>query len=299
MDALTLPSFAKVNLFLEILGLRTDGYHELRTLFQTVSLHDELHFTKTTRGIELQVEGMDLGPPENNLVYRAASLLAKRFLPGAGAGIRLTKRIPGGAGLGGGSSNAAVTLVGLSRLWGLPLGNRQLLPLAAELGADVPFFLVGGSALGLGRGDLIYPTTGPNVRWMIILYPGFTVSTAEAYSLLSSQLTLAEKCHKITSLCLLLPVRQGGALHFFNAFEETISGKHPEIREVRECLLKSGALAAQLSGSGSAVVGIYSSRAKAEWALSRIEQHSWKAYLVERVDRAKYQRILFSKKDAA
>ncbi len=299
MESLTLPSYAKVNLFLEILGRRTDGYHELRTLFQTVSLHDELHFQKTSRGIELQVEGMDLGNPEHNLVYRAAALLARRFLPGAGAFIRLNKRIPAGAGLGGGSSNAAVTLAGLCQLWDLPLRTQQLLPLAAELGSDVPFFLVGGTALGLGRGDLIYPTIGPDTRWMIILYPGFTVSTAEAYSLLSSQLTSAEKCHKITSLCLLLPFRQGGAQHFFNAFEETISGRHPEIRELRECLLKSGALAAQLSGSGSAVVGIYPSRAKAEWALSRIERHAWKAYLVERVDRATYQRVLYRQKNPA
>lgn len=296
MDAFTLPSFAKINLFLEILGRRPDGFHELRTLFQTVSLHDDLRFEAGKSGIRLEVEGADLGPPDQNLVYRAACLFAEKYSPPTGVSLRLIKRIPAGSGLGGGSSNAAVTLIGLCRLWRRPTKLDELMSLAAKLGADVPFFLVGGSALGLGRGDLIYPASPPEVRWMIIVCPGFPIATREAYSLVSSRLTTAENCPKITSLCLLLPMRHGGSRHFFNAFEEVISGKYPEIGSIREGLLKSGALAAHLSGSGSAVVGIFPSRAKAEWALSRIESDSWKAYLVERVDRTMYRRIFFNRK---
>ena len=151
LRSLEIPSFAKVNLGLEVLGLRSDGYHELRTLFQTISLHDDVTLKTRPRGITVRSDHPDVPADESNLAVRAARELCRETGVSRGVTILITKRIPVARGLGGGSSNAAAVLVGLDRLWRLGLGPAGLQPLARRLGADVPFFLVGGTALGLGR----------------------------------------------------------------------------------------------------------------------------------------------------
>jgi 4-diphosphocytidyl-2-C-methyl-D-erythritol kinase len=290
-----LPSFAKINLALEVLHLRSDGYHELRTLYQSVDLRDELHFRLPRAGdrsIDLVTEGYEPCPAQENLVYRAAMLLRRECGISRGARLHLAKRIPSGAGLGGGSSNAAVTLLGLDRLWNLKLGAAGLVPLAMRLGSDVPFFLVGGTALGVGRGEQVFPVAHPGFRWVVILHPPVHVSTAEAYAQLRRPLTRKLSAATISRLGLLMSDGKWEADRCFNDFEVDALKRYPEIRAARETLLKHGALAAQLSGSGSAVFGIFPNRNRAHWALSRIERHPWKAYLVKTVDRACYRRAL-------
>ena len=154
---LRLRSFAKINLGLEVMGLRQDGYHELRTLFQTIDLHDDIVLRPRTRGIVVRCDHPQVPLDGSNLAVRAAEALKHYGRVGGGVEITITKRVPVGGGLGGGSSNAAAVLLGLDRLWRLGLGPSGLHPLARRLGADVPFFLIGGTALGLARGDEVYP----------------------------------------------------------------------------------------------------------------------------------------------
>jgi 4-diphosphocytidyl-2-C-methyl-D-erythritol kinase len=294
-DELALPSFAKINLALEVLHRREDGFHELRTLFQSVDLRDELYFSLPCRGnhsVELATEGYEPCPMRENLVYRAAILLRQACGIKRGVYIRLVKHIPCGAGLGGGSSNAAVTLIGLNRMWNIKLNKAQLFSLASQLGSDVPFFLLGGTALGIGRGEQVFPVGPPGFRWAVIIHPQVHLSTADAYARLRRPLTEWSSAAKISRLCLLMSDGVWEADRCFNDFEVDAMKRYPLIRTARQALLEHGALAAQLSGSGSAVFGIFPNRNRAHWALSRIEQHPWKAYLVKTVDRACYRRAL-------
>jgi 4-diphosphocytidyl-2-C-methyl-D-erythritol kinase len=172
---------AKINLFLEVLGRREDGYHEIRTVLAPIRLCDTLEAETAPAGIRLTVEGADLPADERNLAHRAARLFLDRFASGRGAVLRLAKRIPVAAGLGGGSSDAAGTLLALRDLHRPELEIEDLAPVAAELGSDVPYFLTGGLALGEGRGERVTPL-GPVPRvWVALYLPGFGVSTAEVY----------------------------------------------------------------------------------------------------------------------
>src|SRR5262245_30372448 len=186
---LTLPSFAKINWTLEILGKRPDGYHEVRTLLQTVSVADELTFELTGQGISLHCDHPEVPCDETNLAYRAAKLLSDFTGISKGVRIHLAKRRPVAAGLGGGSGNGAVTLLALQRLWDIQIGPRDLFGLAAKLGADAPFFLIGGTCLGVGRGDEVYPLADINEEFLLLVNAGIAVPTREAYADLALELT--------------------------------------------------------------------------------------------------------------
>src|SRR5499426_316544 len=186
---LTLPSFAKINWTLEILGKRPDGYHEVRTLLQTVSVADELTFELTGQGITVHCDHPEVPCDETNLAYRAAKLLGDFTVAGLGVRIRIAKRLPVAAGLGGGSGNAAVTLLALQKLWDVQVAPRDLFGLAAKLGADAPFFLIGGTCLGVGRGDEVYPLADINEEFLLLVNPGIAISARDAYSNLPPELT--------------------------------------------------------------------------------------------------------------
>ena len=180
---------AKLNLALHVAGRRADGYHELRTVFQAVDFADRLYLRdRREAGIALRVSGEEAGaagPSEANLVRRAGELLARRRAPGRGAEIHLVKNIPAGGGLGGGSSDAAATLLALARPWGLGADPSDSARLALELGSDVPFFLLGGTALGEGRGERLTPLPAPADFGWLLAMPPFRVSTAQAFQALS------------------------------------------------------------------------------------------------------------------
>ena len=200
MKSVRVPAYAKVNLRLDVLGRRADGYHELRTIFQTISLHDTLVLeTKRDPGIDLCIDGNSQlagEPGQDNLVYRAIEALTREI--GFQHGVRavLTKRIPVGRGLGGGSSDAAAALLGLLRLTGKRIEAARLLEIASRLGADVPFFLHGGRALGIGRGDEIYPLPDAPRRHVLVVSPHeIAVPTKDAYQWLSEELTKGARPH--------------------------------------------------------------------------------------------------------
>jgi 4-diphosphocytidyl-2-C-methyl-D-erythritol kinase len=270
MPEVRIPAFAKVNLRLDILGKRPDGYHELRTVFQTISLKDELRLRSAREpGIRLAVRGDDTlskEPIEKNLVYRAVDALREELGIRDGLVAELRKNIPSGRGLGGGSSDAAAALVGCLGVFGRELPRERLFAIAASLGADVPFFLGGGRALGIGKGDEIYPLPDLPKRHLLVVSPtALHVPTPDAYGWLEApQLTNSDRNPKLYRFCALAWSLQGSPLQ--NDFEEAVFRRHPRLAEIRRDLLQNGATEALLAGSGSAVFGVFPSPAKARRA---------------------------------
>lgn len=251
---LSVPSYAKVNLHLQVVGKRGDGYRELRTVFQTVDLADELTLelggASDGAGVRLTVEGADLSAGPDNLAYRAAARFLERWAPNQGVALTLRKRIPMGAGLGGGSSNAAAVLRALQRALGEPAPPAELWLLARELGADVPYFLVGGTALGVGRGDEVLPLPDLPERQLWLVLPPIHVSTAGLFADLG-QLTARPFDPRI-----MLPVQRSelgwkAFAHAVNDLEAAVFRRWPELAALHADLVSAG-LVARLSGSGAA-----------------------------------------------
>ena len=250
-------AFAKVNLYLRILDRRPDGFHNLETVFHTVGLADDLAFSPGPT-LRLVTSGLPTPRGGDNLCLRAARLLMGPQT--LGATIRLMKRIPAGAGLGGGSADAAACLVGLNRLWRLGRTRPALALLAAKLGSDVPFFLGGSAAVGRGRGETLTPIPSRLRGWVVILKPRFSINTGEAYAAWdrlqkSGRLT----CPAATLKGVVRAVRLGriNSLRVHNDFEQVAAARHPRLGDLRTGLLRSGAAVAFLTGSGSAMVGLY------------------------------------------
>jgi 4-diphosphocytidyl-2-C-methyl-D-erythritol kinase len=289
-----LRAFAKVNLCLHVLGKRTDNYHELRTIFQTISLHDtlDLSITPGPSGFEFGMTSSDpalpLGP--ENLVMRAIRAIGPEIGFQGSVSVRLEKRIPVARGLGGGSSDAAAALIGMLRLtgWERDVPLPRLMEIAAGLGADVPFFLFGGRALAVNRGDEIYPLEDGPKRTVVVVSPkGIGVSTKEAYEWLSPELTRLSKPNRIWGFCALCWSRQEKVS---NDFEGPVFSRHPRLREIRDGLLKRGAADAALAGSGSAVFGIFRNPAQARRAARAFQEDS--VFVVETLSRENYGRSL-------
>jgi 4-diphosphocytidyl-2-C-methyl-D-erythritol kinase len=269
MKEIEVPAFAKVNLRLEILGRRADGYHELRTIFQSLTLHDSLHLALTGgRDIDLRIDGnpnLAAAPAKDNLVWRALSRLRSELNLRQGIQARLRKRIPAGRGLGGGSSDAAAALAGLLRLSGKRIAPARLMKIASGLGADVPFFLSGGRALGVSRGDEIYPLPELPRRTVLVVSPSdIHVNTGEAYGWAGRGLTSRAVMPRLWAFCALCWSPSGSALR--NDFEAAVFRRHTRLRSIKRRLLEQGAADASLAGSGSAVYGIFTSPAKARRA---------------------------------
>jgi 4-diphosphocytidyl-2-C-methyl-D-erythritol kinase len=252
------PSPAKINLHLQVVGRREDGYHELRTIFQTLDLVDYLDIELTENpGVDLEVRGADLSSGPDNLVHRAAVACLERWGDQRqGVRILLDKQIPLGAGLGGGSSNAATTLMAMHRLLGVGAqAEPALWEMARELGADVPFFLVGGTALGVGRGDEVVALPDLAPRRLGLALPGQEISSREIFE------GLPRMPRRPLAPSILSWMRNGVCWEtrpeMWNELESSVLEKYPGLQAVRHALLESGAEEARLSGSGSALYAIY------------------------------------------
>lgn len=263
---MTVRSFAKINLGLEIVGRREDGYHDIRTLFQTVTLADELVLEPAPDGV-LDLAGDDAAVAwdRTNLVHRAARLLQGAAGSSKGARITVRKSVPAGRGLGGGSSNAAATLLALNGLWGLGLGPAELARLARGLGADVPYFLKGGLCLGEDIGDRLTPLPDLAPLACLILCPPFPIPTPSIYAGLDPSLTSPAKDSKIMRF---LGSGDFGLLE--NDLERVIFRAHPELARWPAFFREQGALVSQVSGSGSAVYGLFPDAASAEAARRKL-----------------------------
>ena len=291
---LRLKSFAKVNLGLEVLGPRHDGYHELRTLFQSVNLADDLELRSCTGPtIELECDHPLVPKDEGNLALRAALELQRFARARRGVRIRLEKRIPVGGGLGGGSSNAATVLRGLDHLWDLGLGITGLLPLARRLGADVPFFLYGGTALGLARGDEVYPLRHQIEASLVLVVPGLAVPTAGVFRRLAQSLTPRENG---TTIFRFISSDLDGRPQFGvlkNELEEAALEEAPVLREqfkkVRSLLVREGAEHTALSGSGSTYFGLFRDRPGSLRARSALRARGFEAFASQTLTLERYR----------
>jgi 4-diphosphocytidyl-2-C-methyl-D-erythritol kinase len=261
---------AKINLGLRVLGRRADGYHEILTLFQAIDLWDTLEATDAS-DLTLTVDDPTVPGDDRNLVFRAARLI-ERHLPasaGRGAAMRLTKRIPAGGGLGGGSSDAAGSLLVLNRLWGLGLKAGDLQAMAAELGSDVPFFLSGGTAVGSGRGERLERLASIPERPLVLGVPPFALSTAEVYRALGAPWTPPDGGVTVSRLFVNFAERNDFALAT-NDLETPAFALRGELVAFREALGGLGAELAMLSGSGSTVFGLFRSGADVASVASRL-----------------------------
>lgn len=280
-------AYAKVNLGLEVLRRREDGYHELRTILQTIDFHDRLSFESASNGIHLTVAGADLPDGPQNLVHRAATLLAEAARCREGAAIHLEKRIPAGSGLGGGSSDAAMTLLGLDRLWNLRASTEDLHGLACRLGMDVPFFLYGGTALAAGRGDEIYPLELGIDFPIVLILPDFAISTTAAYANL--RLTNKDPSLTLQHFTWSTPSVFTKLGELVNDLEGAAGENSLLIEAHKRALLDQGALGSMMSGSGSAVYGIFHDEASARKAERFLTLHGSRALATRTLDVRNYQ----------
>lgn len=289
-ERLTVRAHAKVNLDLRVLGVRDDGYHELRTVFQSIELHDVLTCARRPGPFAIRSQAKSIPLDRSNLVWKAAAgLWTALGLAGEPSDtvVTIEKNIPMEAGLGGGSADAAAALHAFARLWGgAPV--TLLRDVASRIGSDVPFFLSGGTALGLGRGEEIYPLVDLPVHWVVIVRPPFGVSTAEAYSWHDEDRAAGLKeTRELQVLPVPWPSR---AAQMVNDLEPPVMRRHPEIGEIKAALKGAGAVAASMSGSGSAVFGLFRTRPAAAKALKPLATGGSRTWLTRTLTRAEFER---------
>ena len=279
-------ALAKINLDLRVLARRPDGYHELRTIFQTISLSDTLEI-EYTPARKCTIEVNDPLQIPDNLVTKAAALVMDAMRATGRVEMRLTKRIPMGAGLGGGSSDAAAVLLALPVLAGRPLDLRKLSELGQQLGSDVQFFLLGGTAVGIGRGTELFPLESAPARAGVLVAPGLHVNTAQAYRDLSPRLTTESQQNKIVSFQS-HTLGWSGEAPFENDFESVVFEQHKSLARWKKRLKRAGASLALMTGSGSALFGLFESGSEASRAIDLLGDSS-KTHRISLVSRERYR----------
>ncbi len=263
MKELRLNAYAKVNLTLDVLGDRPDGYHDIETVLHTVELHDSIVLREDGEGITVRCASPGVPADTQNIVYRTAQLLKETFEIPRGVEVELKKSIPIAAGLGGGSTDAAVTLLGLAQMWKLRLSERQLMELAAKIGSDVPFFLAGGAAVAMGRGERIRILRPLPTTWVVLARPAVQVSTEWAYKVLDHG--TVRKRPDTRSIVRALEAEDAGAVGrlLCNVFEDVIVAHHPIVGTIRDRMLAFHPLGVSLSGTGPVLFALVAKEAAA------------------------------------
>ena len=292
---LRVRSFAKINNGLKILRKRPDGYHELRTIYQTIGLHDrlEISISKTGEGIEVACDNPAVPSGQGNLVYRTCAAWARAREWKGRIQVQIAKTIPLGSGLGGASTNAASVILGLERLTGDRLEFPARHQLAAALGSDVPLFLLGGRVLGCGRGEEVYPLIDLPSRHCLVIFPGFSISTAEAYREAGLRLTEAAGAGNTGSFGAWpqFPLMSWGPAE--NDFEWVVFARWPELARLKRRLIRAGADVASLTGSGSAVYALFSSPRQMARA-SQLIPKRWLVFRTRTLERPEYLSAVLS-----
>jgi 4-diphosphocytidyl-2-C-methyl-D-erythritol kinase len=283
-------AFAKINLALHVAGRRPDGFHEVRTRLQSIALHDTIRLTRRAGDFRLTVHGAALPLGPENLAWRAAAAVWSELGhsgPVRDVELSIEKRIPVEAGLGGGSADAAATLALVAAALGGDLAADRLHGLASRIGADVPFFLTGGSAVGTGRGDVIEPVADPPPRWVVLSLPAFGVSTAGAYRWFDEWAAPAAGPRAASP---------GGAVAS-NDLEAPVAARHPDILAIKQRLISAGAEEAAMSGSGSTVFALFAQARAARTAEGALREAGWSARLTRTLSRAEYVRRAAPRRD--
>jgi 4-diphosphocytidyl-2-C-methyl-D-erythritol kinase len=297
--AVSVRACAKINLTLRVTGVRPDGYHGLRTVFQSLAIHDTLTFLSNRGPFRIECDDPECPTDRTNLVWRAASLMwqaAGRRGEPRDVTVRIAKRIPLQSGLGGGSSDAAAAIRGLSGLWRARWPEQIERSLAAQLGADVSFFLEGGTALGLDRGDLLFPLADLPPTWVTLVIPPFGVSTQEAYGWFDTDAQAddqdagdSQRSRRVERGFFTRP--GAGRLasgEYRNDLEAPVAARHPDISRIVRALRREGAQYAAMSGSGSTVFGLFVSKSQALRAADALSKHGRRALVTSAISRAKY-----------
>lgn len=256
MDQLALKAYAKINLSLKVLDKRPDGFHDIDSIMQSVSLHDVVTLKKIHKGIKIKCAAEDVPCDKTNTVYRAAEEMLGLGIK-SGVEINIEKNIPVGAGLAGGSADAAAVIEGINILFSLNLPREQLMKIGEKVGSDVPFCLLGGRAKSSGRGEKIEPHEQQSNQWVVLVNPGYEVSTKWAYE----------------------EVDRVGKGNEQNDFEVVVAKKHPEVLQIKQQLINLGAVAAQMSGSGPTMFGLFDNKEQAEKALEELINIYLRTYL--------------------
>lgn len=261
MNSIILKGRAKINLTLDVIGKRENGYHDLQMIMQSINLHDTIYIRKTkTKGVRLEANYSWLPTNEKNIAYRAAQLFFEESNIQGGVAIEITKRIPVAAGLAGGSTDAAATLVGMNRLYNTRYSKEKLMEMGLKLGADVPFCIMRGTMLAEGIGEVLTPLKPMPSTYVVLVKPPVSVSTASVYKGLNLETI---KTHPDTQ-AVIKALDEGDvrkiASHMSNILEEVTISMHPVIQEIKESLMEYGAMGAMMSGSGSTVFGLFNNR---------------------------------------
>ena len=270
---LHVQAHAKINLYLNVVGKRPDGYHEIETIFHSIGLHDDVVLRKRgDRQITVRCDHPQVPCDERNLAYRAAKLLLDNTPDLSGVEITILKRIPVAAGLGGGSADAAAVLCGMNTLCDLGLMQSDLMQLGVQLGADVPFCILGGAALGRGIGEILTPLPPLEEAWLLLANPGVEIPTAWVYQQINLSLTPPEKNVTILTRCLRSGEFFSSVSHLYNGLEIPVLAKYPVVAEIKAKLAKCpGSCGVLMSGSGATVFALMRSRAQANLAAANFE----------------------------
>ncbi len=269
---LHIQSKAKVNLFLDIVSKRDDGYHSLNTVYQLIDLSDSLEFDVIKNGIEIISENLIVPSDQSNIVFKSVQILSEYAgLKDIGIKVKINKKIPIGAGLGGGSSNAAATIVALNKLFQLNLEFDDLLNIAQRIGMDVPFHLFGGRCIGTNRGEIIEPITN-DIIYLVLVNTELEISTKWAYQQIELETVI-----KHPSLTNFIKVLSDSSINgigkkLYNTFEQFIFPRYPILDEIKKELLNEGAYGALMSGSGSTIFGIFESKSQAETVRDKLKE---------------------------
>ena len=270
---LRIQAHAKINLYLDVIGKRPDGYHEIETIFHSIGLHDDIYLRKRTDGkITVYCEHPHVPSDPRNLAYRAAELLRDDTPDLSGVEIMILKRIPVAAGLGGGSADAAAVLCGMNALFDLGLTQRHLMQLGVQLGADVPFCILGGAAFGRGIGEILTALPPIEGAWILLANPGFEISTAWVYQQINLSLTPPQKNVTMLTRCL-----QNGEFfnitrHLYNGLEAPVLSKYPAVAEIKTKLNQyPSSCGVLMSGSGATVFAFMQNQAQADLAALNFE----------------------------
>ncbi len=272
---------AKINLFLQVLGKRPDGYHDLMSLMCCIGLYDTVSLTFGVKKIAVSCHHPGVPEDDKNLSFGAANLFLKTLKKNEGVKIIIQKRIPVAAGLGGGSSNAAAVFLGLNRYYGYPFSTEELMSMGLSIGADVPFFIFQKPAIASGIGEKLEAYQNLKNLKILLVFPDFSVSTADVYKKLNLGLT---KCKKKLKSFLLNEQRFDPRCHLCNDLEAVTASKYPVINTIKEALLNHGALGALMTGSGPTIFGLFSdsnAASRASQALFRI--HKWETHLADMI----------------
>lgn len=269
MTMITVTAPAKINLTLDVLGIRPDGYHEITSVMTQIDLCDTVALSRTEAGISGSTDLAGLPMDESNLAYRAARCVIERFSIPAGVDISIRKRIPMGAGLAGGSTDAAAVIKGMNRLFQLEMNDAIMDEIGASIGSDVPFCLHGPAALATGRGEQLRPIQVKKSFDLVLINPGYAVSTRQVYEAVDRQCIVAHPDNRVMTEALAAGDIEGMAASLGNVLELATLAMHPDIVKIKEALIAWGALGALMSGSGPTVFGIFADAARARAAADR------------------------------